>query len=258
MNCNAVRGHWNLHRDSEGDAEMHFRIEEHLAICPDCSRWYSQQNRLEYSLIAAVASDIPTDALWDQVFGATGLAGGTRKLFRRRIVLAASIFVLATFVICWIANNTVSPAEQLAAATVDWHQRLASGEETVQFQSESDLEVENYLRQRVSFPVRCPPRKDAGFLVQGAGVFRIADRPAAYLFGKVDEEPVSIFVLARDNVNPPAGEAVASGPEASHLRQLGDYEITIAGIDKNIVVAVGRTSFARLDQVLRAYGTYPE
>ncbi len=258
MNCNDVRGHWNLHRDSEGDAEMHLRIEEHLAICPDCKSWYSRQNRLENGLVAALNSDAPTSAMWDRVLVESGLATGKREFFRARMILVAAVFALAVFVGWWIAIGRGSASDRLVAATVDWHQRLASGEELVQFQSESDLAVENFLRQRVSFPVRCPPRKDAGFLVQGAGVFRIADRPAAYLFGEVDREPVSIFVLARSNSDPMVRETIAKELEASHLHGPGAYEVSIAGIDKNTVVAVGRTSSARLDQVLQAYGTYPE
>ena len=51
MNCNEARQHWNLYHDSEGDAELHFRISEHLAGCADCAQWFSQQSRLEGLLV---------------------------------------------------------------------------------------------------------------------------------------------------------------------------------------------------------------
>jgi len=136
--------------------------------------------------------------------------------------------------------------------------RFEAGEETPQFRSQSDLEVEGYLRQRVAFAVRCPPRKDAGFAVEGAGVFRLADQPAAYLSGHVDAAPVSIFVLPHDSLAafPHQREALLS--EKTHRCQEGQYTMVLGVIDKNAVLVIGQTDADRLDRVLRAYGTYPD
>src|SRR5260370_24786399 len=73
MNCNEARQHWNLYHDSEGDAELHFQISEHLAICPDCAAWFSQQSRLESLVAEKLSSHAPTAELWNKVLTRSGL-----------------------------------------------------------------------------------------------------------------------------------------------------------------------------------------
>src|SRR5262249_2484207 len=132
------------------------------------------------------------------------------------------------------------------------------GEEKPQFESRSDLEVEDYLRKRVSFSVRCPPRKDAGFAVEGAGVCKLGEQPAAYLSGHVDEAPVSIFVLDRDSLAAFPHEQGALLKEKTHRCQEGQFAMVLGVIDKNAVLVIGKTEPARLEKVLSAYGTYPD
>ena len=38
MTCTEARQQWNLYHDSEGDAELHFQVNEHLAMCAGSSR----------------------------------------------------------------------------------------------------------------------------------------------------------------------------------------------------------------------------
>jgi predicted anti-sigma-YlaC factor YlaD len=73
MNCNEARQHWNLYHDSEGDADLHFCISEHLAMCPECARWFAQQSRLEILLAARLASQPATPAVWQRVRQHCGL-----------------------------------------------------------------------------------------------------------------------------------------------------------------------------------------
>jgi hypothetical protein len=159
----------------------------------------------------------------------------------------------------WIWNRSQAlPSPDLAKLTAARHERLVAGEEIPQFESRSDLEVEDYLRKRVSFPVRCPPRKDVGFAVQGAGVCQLAEQPAAYLSGRVDDAPVSIFVMPRDSLSAFPHQQVALLKEKTHRCQEGQYAMVLGVIDKNAVLVIGRTEPERLEKVLSAYGTYPD
>jgi predicted anti-sigma-YlaC factor YlaD len=56
MNCREARQHWNLYHDSEGDAELHFQIADHLSLCEDCATWFSRQDRLNNCLWTMQAS----------------------------------------------------------------------------------------------------------------------------------------------------------------------------------------------------------
>src|SRR5262249_11480467 len=148
MNCHEVRQHWNLYHDSEGDAELHFRLSAHLALCPECAQWFAQQSRLESLLVDRLASQPPTPELWGQVLSRSGLRQPTpaRRWLWLAGLAACAMIAAAVF---WYASRPSPDLTQLSAA---WHQRLEAGEETPQFRSPSDLEVEGYLRQRVSFP----------------------------------------------------------------------------------------------------------
>jgi hypothetical protein len=263
MNCNEARQHWNLYHDSEGDAELHFQISEHLAVCPNCAQWFSQQSRLEGLLVDKLRCQSPTPELWDQVLSRCGLKqpAPARRWMWLAGIAACAVVAVALF---WYASRLSGPpSPDLSKLSVEWHQRLVAGEESPQFRpspsEEPDLAVERYLRPpRVPFPVRCPPRKDAGFEVQGAGVCRLADQPAAYLSGRVDGAPVSIFVLPRDSLGSFPRQRDAVRQRNTLRSREGPYQVVMAVIDRNAVLVIGQTDADRLDRVLRAYGTYPD
>lgn len=258
MNCNELRRHWNLYHDSEGDAELHFRIGEHLAMCPDCAQWFAQQSRLEGLLVDKLRAQPATPAMWRKVLGGCGLKKPVPARRWSWFAAVAACAMIAVAVIWYALKRGETPPYDLTVLAAQWHGRLEAGAETLQFSSNSDLAVEDYLRKRVTFPVRCPPRKDAGFAVEGAGVLRLADQPAAYLSGYVDATPVSIFVLPRDSL--PAlgvhGPVLAQGKMRHHRE--GPYQVVMAVIDRNAVLVIGETDATHLDRVLRAYGTYPD
>ncbi len=254
MNCTEARGHWNLYHDSEGDAELHFQINEHLAMCPACAEWFSRQSRLEGLIADQLRPPPPTAALWDQMLVQAGLV---QPVPRRRWVLFSGLAACAALVafVTWL---TIRPGEaDLSRLTAQWHERLLTGTEKVQFRPQGEkgltpeLEVEGYLRKHVSFKMRCPPRKDVGFEVQGGGVGALADRQAAYLIGHVDKQPVSIFILAGNDL--PAVQR-----EGTHRFREGDYQMVLGVVNHNAVVVIGTLDAGRLERVLNAHGTYPE
>ena len=70
MTCNEVRQHWMLYVDSEGDAELHFRISDHLGMCSACAEWFAGQQRFEQALASydkALALDPHLDGLDHEV-----------------------------------------------------------------------------------------------------------------------------------------------------------------------------------------------
>src|SRR5262249_37638655 len=130
--------------------------------------------------------------------------------------------------------------------------------EPVQFASNSDHEVETYLKGRVPFPVRCPPRKDSGFAVRGAGVSEIEGRPAAYLSGAVGDVPVSILVLPRDSLSAFPTQRGALRQHGVVHAAAGPYAMVLREFDRNAIVVVGRTDPVALERVVNAYGSYPD
>ena len=146
----------------------------------------------------------------------------------------------------------------MSKLTASQHERLASGSEPLQIRSDSDHEVEDYLRKRVAFPVRCPPRKDAGFAVHGAGVCQLADQPAAFLVGEVDTASVSIFILPHDSLAAFPHQYQAIQREKPHRCKEGRLEMVMTVFYRNVVLVIGEAESEQLMKVLNAYGTYPD
>jgi len=260
MTCDEARRHWNLYHDSEGDAELHFRIGEHLATCPDCARWFDQESRLEHLIAEKLRSGPETPELWDRVLTECGIVRRPRSP-RHLMVLVGVAACAASLLLAWWGPGWFGPrtaGTDLAVLTASWHERLVDGREPVPFRSHSDLEVERYLRSRVSFPVRCPPRRDAGFAVQGTGACELANQPTAFLVGHVDEQPVSIFVLPREGLEAFPHQRDAIRREGTHRCRQGPYEMAASVIDGNVVIVVGRAGPAQILRVLDAYGSYHE
>ncbi|MEX2316353.1 MAG: hypothetical protein WD669_04315 [Pirellulales bacterium] len=257
MNCEEVRQHWELYYDSEGDSELYLQINEHLSACQGCAKWFFQQAQFEDAVTAKLAAAQPTAELWQRVMSETGVARPAAargwSFFSPFLALAASLLVIVGI---W-QSVPQRPAEHLSALTAVVHEKLTDEKGPIEFKSLSDVAVEEYLKTRVSFPVRCPPRKDAGFEVSGGGVCMIAGDQAAYVVGHVENKDVSIFILPAERLAQFVHERDVLSREAVHHCREGEYDMVLAKVDRNIVVVIGRGSPDKLEQVVRAYGTYP-
>ncbi len=257
MTCNEARQNWMLYVDSEGDPELHLRLSDHLAGCPACAEWLTRQQRFEEALAHRLAE--PEDPrLWGRVL--TG-AGVTRPVRSRLLLpggsLAAALVLLAAL-LAWSRFRQPAPAE-LPRLTTDCHERHLRGVSQVEFLSQDDQAIERYIRRQVPFPVHWPPRKEVGFVVEGAGVCRWAPEPMVYFVGRVERTSVSIFVLDRATLDtfPHDRDRLAGGGGRCRRRE-GGYQ-TVSGLtDDNVVVVVGTAPPDVLEKVLNAYASSRE
>ncbi len=261
MNCTEARRHWDLYHDSEGDSELYLQINEHLGECPTCAEWFHKQSRSEEliseRLKEAPASAESSTAMWNSILTQTRLqrpAAPKKWLGLWSLLVLAAGLLIAVGLLQFISGSD----PDLAELTARWHEGVRSGRHPVEFASRSDLDVEAWLRQRVSFPVRCPPRSDSGFQVEGAGISKLADRDAAWLTGSVDGRDVSIFILARDSLEQFPDQQAALRDKAALQSRHGRLESVVSAINGNVVLVVGETDADRLTRVLNAYGTYHE
>ncbi len=263
MNCQETRRHWDLFYDSEGDAELHFQLNEHLEHCVECAEWFDQQSRLE-SLIEqrlgiTSAGDVSTQVDWSRVLIHAGVTPVAKA--RSWMLFGSSMLALAASLLLIVGlfglpfGSGDSPS--LAHLSAEVHHHVAAGSLRPEFESQSDIEVDQYLLNRVSFPVRCPPRKDSGFAVCGAGLCEFSDQPAAYVVGTVDRHPVSIFVLPLESLEAFPRQRAELGREPLTACREGNTEMVLSIVDRNIVLVAGDVERAKLTRVLKSYGTYP-
>ncbi|MEX0726424.1 MAG: hypothetical protein WEB58_09560 [Planctomycetaceae bacterium] len=257
MNCTQARQHWHLFHDSEGDAELHLQINDHLEHCPECARWFQQQIALEEAITHSLVSGRePTAAIWSRI--ERQLVPPQPARTKKWLLFGSAAFTLvASLLIAVSIENRSSPTPDLASLSVAVHDKLTSGREDPNFVSSSHMDIEDYLKQHVSFPVRCPPREDAGFEARGGGTCRLANDAAAYVVGQVDGESVSLFILSRDSLaHFPELQAMPQRQRTRH-QQHGAHDILVMEFDQNLVLAVGKVRTERLQRLLNAYGSYP-
>lgn len=261
MNCHDARRYWDLYHDSEGDADLHFQLNEHLENCAECAEWFHKQSRLESLVKDRLAGDAGERASavdWSRILTGAGVTPARRPrswgVFGTLLVaLAAGILLMIGFV----GGFTPDGSPNLAHLSAEVHQNVSAGSLRPEFESESDIDVDRYLVNRVPFPVRCPPRKDSGFAVRGAGMCQLSNQSAAYVVGSVDQQPVSIFVLTKESLNefPELREILQREPMTA-CRE-GNSEMVLSVFDKNLVLVIGNVERTKLTRVLNSYGTYP-
>jgi anti-sigma factor RsiW len=259
MNCNEARQHFMLYLDSEGDPELHFRMSDHLGMCPDCVEWFAKQQHFEQALNERLADGEATPELWGRVL--TRAAINEPVPARRRWLVFGGMLAAAACIVAAVLYQTVgrSHGSELATIAASWHEHWAKGSLKPEFVSKSDEQVETYLKGRVLFRVHCPPRKDVNFAVAGAGVRAAKNQPAAYIVGQVEQAPISIVVLAKESLDAfPRDRAQLAQGGGRHRCREGNYQM-VAGITAdNVVVVIGTASPATLERVLSAYGSYHE
>jgi anti-sigma factor RsiW len=245
-----------LYLDSEGDPELHFRISDHLGMCPDCAEWFAKQQRFEQAVSERLAQSEVTPEMWDRIVCRAGIdepaASGRRWLVFGGMLAAACLVVLFLF-----PSVYTSRGSELASFAAAWHERWEQGSLQPDFASASDEQVERYLKGQVPFRVHCPPRKDVDFAVSGAGVRTAKDQTAAYIVGRVEKAPVSILVLARESLDafPTDREHLAQGTGRHRCRERG-YHMISGIVHDNVVVVIGAAPTDVLEKVLDAYGSY--
>jgi hypothetical protein len=67
-----------------------------------------------------------------------------------------------------------------------------------------------------------------------------------------------VFIFPRERLTQFGLEQDAFKDSKVVHQRIGSVEVVLSAVDQNIVVVVGRQTPDRLEQVVRAYGTYPE
>jgi len=265
MNCDETRKHWHLFHDSEGDAKLHHQINEHLAMCAACTGWFQRQSRLEDGMVAKLRNGEPCQELWSsirrQCLSKQPACERRRSIFGKIFVLAACVLIAAAgaaWYVLRVAETSEERRPELADLSVELHQKLTTGREAIKFPSRSDVEVEEYLRSQVNFPVRCPPRGNVGFQVEGGGVCQFNSAPVAYVIGRVDGRRVSVFIMEKGSLEHfPQQRLDLSGRESVAYRK-GDVAVVMGQLKGNLVMVLGQIKEDRLSGILRSYGSYEE
>lgn len=207
MNCDTAKSQVFPYVDAELAAELLDEMEAHLAGCRSCRRLVEQELHFRDAYVSRLRPDPAPGHLRERVDqlldGLAGTAdGGRRTRYRRGIQAAAAVVLLAVGVALGIGLTSMLQRGNLLAdvteASVDQHQKLASGLLPPDLVGASPKVTEAWFRRRLDFNVTVPELKSANLTLVGARISHLANVEVAALEYQVDQHNVSLFVIPDD------------------------------------------------------------
>lgn len=207
MNCDSAKSRIFPYVDGELAPAQRDEMDAHLSGCGSCRRFVEQELHFRDAYVSRLRPDPAPAHLRESVDRLlAGLTGGTisrRRPRYRRVVLAAVAAVLvgagAAFGIglSWMLQRGNLLAE-LTEASVEQHQKLASGLLPPDLVGASPKTVEAWFRRRLDFNVNVPELKHTNLTLLGARISHLANVEVAALEYQVDHNNVSLFVIPEE------------------------------------------------------------
>lgn len=254
--CNDIRKFFHLYYDSEGGAELHFQISDHLATCPQCKAWFAREARTQGLLDDLLARGQVNPSTWqtiEQQLLTDAAVPASRSKGLWMLALAASVIVAVGL---WSLTR-LGDSDSLGRLAATEHENYVSGSWQAEVVSSSVEEVEQRLRPRAGFAVRCPPRGQAGFELKGGGLCRLKRELGVHIVGEVDRQPVSVFVLPFQSLRafPQMREHLPAEGRLHECRE-GRYQMVAGLLHGHVVLVLGRAPRDVLVEILRGYGAH--
>jgi anti-sigma factor RsiW len=203
MNCELTKSHIFAYVDGELTRELREAMEQHLAGCSACRRCVEQELTFRDRYVARLRPDAAPPQLResvDRLLG--GLVGTPRSRPRAPVWIAgamAAVLLLALGVALGIGLQTMWQRADLLAelteASVEQHQKLASGQLPPDLTDGSPRSAEAWFRRRLDFNVTLPDLASDNLTLLGARISHLGSVPAAALEYRLDERNVSLFVI---------------------------------------------------------------
>jgi len=195
MICNEVKKFISPYLDSVLDSHVNLRIEEHLANCSECQKYYEQEHNLERSFKNALVTNPETDAAWQRA-----LNHATRiSIFQKKIPVTIAVsMVLALLLIGgWFRSGFYQ--SDLAWAAYKNHSKYLADKLPVHIQGMQTLAINEYFRDKLAFNVDIPTNVSIeDFRMLGARSCHLKGVPVAYMVYHYKNIPVSLFLMDSD------------------------------------------------------------
>jgi anti-sigma factor RsiW len=204
MNCDRAKSQIFPYVDAELSREARHEMEEHLAGCVACRRLVEQELMFRDRYAGRLRPDPAPPHVRESVDRLLGGLVGTPALRRPRWPVwvggaVAAVLLLGLGAALGIGlQRMVYRADMLAElteASVEQHQKLASGQLPPDLTEGSPHSAEVWLRQRLDFNVTLPELKSANLTLLGARISHLGSVPAAALEYRLDHRNVSLFVI---------------------------------------------------------------
>jgi anti-sigma factor RsiW len=207
MNCETAKSQVFPYVDAELAPELRAELEAHLAGCEGCRRFVEQELRFRDAYMSRLRPDPAPEHLRESVdrllAGLTGDTSGGRWTRHRRLIYAtAAVVLLVVGLALGIGLKSMLQRgdflAELTEASVDQHQKLASGLLPPDLVGASPKTAEAWFRRRLDFKVNVPDLKSPNLTLVGARISHLANVEVAALEYRVDQSNVSLFVIPEE------------------------------------------------------------
>lgn len=198
MICDEIKKFISPYLDSEVDPHTNLRIEEHLANCSKCQKYYEQEHNFEISFKNELVTNPETDAAWQRA-----LNRATRtSIFQTKIpvTIAVSMVVVLLLIGGWFRSGFYQ--SDLAWAAYKNHSKYLTDQLPIKVEGMQALAINKYFRDKLTFSVNVPANVPIeGLKVIGARLCHLKGVPVAYMIYHYKNIPVSLFLMDADRSN---------------------------------------------------------
>ena len=197
MNCSQARKILYPEPAKSEVTTEHAAASQHARECPDCDAYFQEQRQWSQLLKEKAGIEKAPDALRKQVEGAVSPREAKPGVWARgrRLALLAGLVIAVVLPAAWWL--WYEPSASFFSDMCQDHARYLSGQADVQ-SAEPEV-VETWLRQQTKYAVQVPSLQDATLL--GGRLCHLREKPAALVFYRKRERPVSLFQFSEDGVD---------------------------------------------------------
>lgn len=188
--CTAMRLRLAAYADDELGVEGAVGVEEHLTRCAPC-RGELERHRAQSRAIRDLSCEAPPPGLEGRI--RVALFGSARP--RSSAILAA--VVLAAVVFGYFLAARRGAADAIASDAARIHRRADAGDLRLAIHSASAVEVNDWLRGKLSFPATISGSRPAEIRLEGAATVRLHGERVGLVRYRMDGSAVSLFLLPR-------------------------------------------------------------
>ncbi len=244
MRCHDVVRLVPLFLDSELSPETNYAVAEHLDRCPACLARVEGERRLEERIRARLMESTPDDAVaWERAVSA---AAGQRARWRpgRRTGLAAA--AAAALLLAAFLPRAHHELDLAGSAAAD-HARFVAEVTEEDLPPATLDQLEEIASRTLRGSGTTPSSPPAGYRLLKVGRCTLDGAPVAYLILAGSGEPVSLFLMNREDLRrfPGAAERLARD-SAGVACEVDGRAFFLAGAGDRLACGVGRLSPPRL------------
>ena len=176
----------------------HAAAMQHARECAECDRYFQEQRQWSQLLKEKAGTEKAPESLRTEVEAAVAHDHGAapRIWFRtRRLALFAALVITVVIPAVWLTWD--EPSVSFFSNMCQDHARYLNGQADVQ-SAEPEV-VEIWLRQQTEYAIQVPSLEDTTLL--GGRLCHLREKPAALVFYRKRERPVSLFQFSENGVN---------------------------------------------------------